>query len=115
MGFLICLQEGGKEKPSNRRKPRRTRRVPQRKEKETPTKSTTDSQDEKDSPGYPGQSVFPTNIHFEEESSKSGSSGPKKGVTASGSRKRGRPSNDSYLLVSTLECSGCQKKFHTMV
>ena len=112
---LVYLQQGSKEKPSNRRKPRRTRRVPQRKEKDTPAKSAPDSQEEKDSTEYQGQSVFPTNIHFEEDSSKSGGSGHKKGGATPGSRKRGRPSNDSYLLVSTLECSGCQKKFHTMV
>ena len=111
----MCLQDGGRAKPSNRRKPKRTRRVLPRKEKETPTKYTTDSPDEKDSPVYLGQSVFPSNIHFEDQPSKSGGSGPRKGAGGPGTRKRGRPSNDSYLLVSTLECTGCQKKFHTMV
>ncbi|XP_076454174.1 uncharacterized protein LOC143289158 [Babylonia areolata] len=90
----------------HRRKPRQTRRVLRRRVIVSGSNSSADdSQDEQDSDSHANESPLPTKVHFEQEQKTT----PAPMVT----RKRGRPSNDSYHQVSTLECSACQRKFHT--
>ncbi|KAL8578330.1 hypothetical protein ACOMHN_031704 [Nucella lapillus] len=106
-------EEKGKEDKSekrHRRKPRQTRRVLRRRVIVSPPRSSDDddSQDEPDSDTNTSETPPPpARVRLEEEK--------KNTPTAMVTRKRGRPSNDSYHQASTLECPGCQRKFHTAV